>query len=91
MAGAGAQQFGFKCSTSWNRDKYDQDHPCTFTSEPPIMKDKITVKGRSWLVPTGPTTCDAWYYEEINVRVIGVGSKLEQVPPARRRRPRHNT
>ena len=78
-AGSGSEPFGFKYSARWHRHRFDQEHACTFVSEPSVMKDRICVKGRCWLVPAGPHACDVVYHEEISVRVFGVGSVVEQV------------
>ena len=83
VAGSGSEPFGFKYSARWHRDRFDQEHACTFVSEPSVMKDRICVKGRCWLVPAGPHACDVVYHEEISVRVFGVGSVVEQVRPER--------
>ena len=77
-AGSGSEPFGFKYSARWHRNRFDQEHACTFVSEPSVMKDRICVKGRCWLVPAGPHACDVVYHEEISVRVFGVGSVVEQ-------------
>ena len=87
-AASGSEPFGFKYSARWHRDRFDQEHACTFVSEPSVMKDRICVKGRCWLVPAGPHACDVVYHEEVSVRVFGVGSVIEQVRPERAARSR---
>ena len=83
-AGSGSEPFGFKYSARWHRDQFDQEHACSFVSEPSVMKDRIGVKGLSWLIPAGPHACDVVYHEEVSVRVFGVGSVVEQVCLERR-------
>ena len=81
----GSQQFGFKYSAKWYRDLHDQKHPCTFVSEPLVMKDRISVRGQSWLVPISKQACEVCYHQEVNVRVFGMGSVVEQVVEQRMR------
>jgi len=73
----GTKDFAFKYQSRWDREKFDEAHPCTFSSEPPVFKDRIKIHGRAWIMPVGPQACDVWYHETIIVKVMGIGGAIE--------------
>ena len=38
-------------------DRFDEAHPYRYTTEFPVLTDRIKVEGRQWLEPTSATTC----------------------------------
>ena len=43
--------FTFKITERWWKDKFDEAHPMTFVTEPPVMRDRIAVSGSQWVEP----------------------------------------
>ncbi|KAL3910511.1 MAG: hypothetical protein SGPRY_009028 [Prymnesium sp.] len=73
MLGVG-DEFYFKITECWWKDKYDGDHPLTMITEPAVMADKIVVTGQEWVEPTSETTCNLWF--QLTVKIYGVGSTI---------------
>ena len=50
----------------------------TFTSEPPVLADRINVGGKQWIEPISSTQCRVLQQTEVSVRIFGVGGQVEQ-------------
>ena len=68
MLGLG-DDFSFRITESWWRDKYDADHPLTMATVPAVMADKIIVTGSEWVEPTGEASCKIFF--KLSVKVGG--------------------
>ena len=70
--------FTFKIKESWWRDQFDADHPMMFTTEPPVMKDRISVTGKQWVESDGGTGSILFFELSVDCRVKGVGSMVSR-------------
>jgi hypothetical protein len=73
----GVKRFGFRSRIRWHRGRFDRAHAAQFESEPTMMKQRIRISGESWLEELGPKSCKACYRVELEVRMAGVASMLE--------------
>ena len=73
----GADEFSFKVRAKWHETKYDEKNRMSYTSEPPVMKDKITVSGEQWVEPISDTQCRVVQTASIGVAIFGLGSSVE--------------
>ena len=70
----GTETFAFVSRSAWYADRFDAAHPAEFDSTPPVLKDRISVRGRCWLEERSPAACRHVYRVEVDVRVFGLGS-----------------
>lgn len=73
----GADEFSFKVRAKWHETKYDEKNRMSYTSEPPVMKDKITVSGEQWVEPISDMQCRVVQTATIGVAIFGLGSSVE--------------
>ena len=73
----GADEFSFKVRAKWHETKYDEKNRMSYTSEPPVMKDKITVSGEQWVEPISDMQCRVVQTASIGVAIFGLGSSVE--------------
>ena len=73
----GTETFAFVSRSAWYADRFDAAHPAEFDSTPPVLKDRISVRGRCWLEERSPAACRHVYRVEVDVRVFGLGSMAE--------------
>ena len=67
--------FTFRITEKWRRDKFDGDHPMTFVTEPPVMRERISVSGSQWVEAHG-TGSKLHFMLSIKCRVKGVGHMI---------------
>lgn len=73
----GADEFSFKVRAKWHETMYDEKNRMSYTSEPPVMKDKITVSGEQWVEPISDMQCRVVQTASIGVAIFGLGSSVE--------------
>ena len=73
----GCETFSFTMNERWWRDRWDVDHPITFTTTPAVMADRISVSGSGWAEATEESSSCILHYEvAVKVSVFGVGARL---------------
>ena len=70
--------FTFQIREQWWRDKFDAEHPMTFVTEPPVMKDRIKVSGKQWVESDGGTGSVLCFELCVVCQVRGVGSMVSK-------------
>lgn len=72
----GCKEFSFTLHERWWKDKFDEAHPYTYTTTPPVMADRIVVSGRAWAEVVSVRTCTLFFEQSVKVKVLGLGDKL---------------
>jgi hypothetical protein len=50
-------EFSYRMCYSFHRDAFDAEHPFRYTTEFPVLTDRIKVAGRQWLEPISASCC----------------------------------
>ena len=53
----GLHEFAFHVTSSFYKDAFDEEHPYTYSTEFPILTDRISVEGVQWLQEISDTRC----------------------------------
>ena len=75
LLGAG-ESFSFTVTESWLSDRWDEASAAIFQTEPAVCASKIKVGGAHWVEEAGPNECVLCFRLDVDVRVVGIGSKL---------------
>ena len=77
MVGSG-DDFSDRVHYRFHRDAYDEAHPFRYTTEFPVLSDRIKVEGRQWLVPISDTACTFRAVIQLSILISGVGGAAER-------------
>ena len=72
----GCDKFSFIMRERWWRDLADEAHPNTFSTEPPVMADRISVNGSAWAEAINEYSCRLHFQINVKVSVFGMGDKI---------------
>ena len=67
--------FAFTIRETWRRDVYGAEHPCSFTTTPPVFPDRINVNGKQWVEPRGKG-CRLFFEITCECTISGIGTQL---------------
>ena len=76
MVGSG-DDFSYRVHYRFHRDAFDEAHPFRYTTEFPVLSERIKVEGRQWLVPISPRACTFRAVIQLSILVSGEGLGLE--------------
>ena len=77
MVGSG-DDFSYRVHYRFHRDAFDEAHPFRYTTEFPVLSERIKVEGRQWLVPISPRACTFRAVIQLSILVSGVGGAAER-------------
>ena len=72
MVGSG-DDFSYRVHYRFHRDAFDEAHPFRYTTEFPVLSERIKVEGRQWLVPISPTACTFRAVVHLSILISGEG------------------
>jgi len=72
----GCSEFSFTMTERWWKDLFDESHPNTFTTTPPVMADRIKVSGSGWVEAISAQKCRLHFSVDVKVKVMGIGDKV---------------
>jgi len=72
MVGSG-DDFSYRVHYRFHRDAFDEAHPFRYTTEFPVLSERIKVEGRQWLVPISPRACTFRAVIQLSILVSGEG------------------
>ena len=70
------QGFTFKITETWQRGAWDADRSMTFSTEPPVMADRISVYGAQWVEALPGGGSRLWFDLTVDCAVKGVGAAV---------------
>ncbi|KAL1529730.1 hypothetical protein AB1Y20_000666 [Prymnesium parvum] len=70
------EEFFFIMTESFWPERIGRAHKLTFSTEPPVLANRITVTGSHWVEPTGPSTCELCWELFVDVKMVGVGQTI---------------
>ena len=77
MVGSG-DDFSYRVHYRFHRDAFDEAHPFRYTTEFPVLSERIKVEGRQWLIPVSPRACTFRAVIQLSILVSGVGGAAER-------------
>ena len=74
----GRSDIAFTVRACFHKHVYDRAHPYTYSTEFPVMSDRISVEGAQWCEPISPHRCRLCARVSVSVRIVGVGGQIEK-------------
>lgn len=69
-------EFFFVITESFWPETTDREHRLTFSTEPPVLANRISVTGSHWAEDKGDGTCTLNWELHISARIVGVGQTI---------------
>jgi hypothetical protein len=70
--------FSFLITDRWKRNEFGKDCPLTFTTQPAVLADRISVTGTQWVVPEPDGLCRLFFQLSVSVRIKGIGRTVRK-------------
>ena len=71
--------FTFKITEQWRRDECGADCPMTFTTQPAVLAERISVTGRQWVEPGASEGTSRLFFQlSVSCRIKGVGGAVRK-------------
>ena len=74
----GLNEFAFLIQSAFHKEAWDEAHPYTYSTEFPVLTDRIHVEGAQWVEELSEDQCRLHARVRISVQLKGLGPQIEK-------------